>query len=128
MRDEGKAESDGMVAGAALKLHPKLVGVLESRKAWAGAIGMVTTLTLWSMGEVSGERAVEALMWILGIFIGSVALEDGMSRLFHTLASGTLASELADGLYPVGERARGDDGQERNESQSGEDEGGEARP
>jgi hypothetical protein len=73
-------------------------------------IGMVTTLTLWSMGEVSGERAVEALTWVLGIFIGSVALEDGMSRLFRTLASG------------VG------DGQERNESQSGEDEGGEARP
>lgn len=64
----------------------KLRQVLQSRKVWAGVIGLVTTLSLWGLGEIDGPRAIEAIGWVLGIFIGSVALEDGMTRLFGTLA------------------------------------------
>lgn len=68
-----------------MQLHPKLVGVMQSRKVWAGVLGLVTTATLWWLGEIDGARAVEAMTWVLGSFIGSVALEDGMTRLFSTL-------------------------------------------
>ena len=63
----------------------KWAQVLASRKVWAGALGLVATLGLWWLGEIDGARAVEAMTWVLGIFIGSVALEDGMTRLFGTL-------------------------------------------
>jgi hypothetical protein len=66
--------------------------VLESRKAWAGLIGVGATAALWWMGEIDGARAVEAMGWVLGIFIGSVALEDGMARLFASL-SGAVREE-----------------------------------
>jgi hypothetical protein len=67
-------------------IHPKAMQVVQSRKVWAGVIGLVATLGLWWVGEIDAARAVEALTWVLGIFIGSVALEDGMTRLFSTLA------------------------------------------
>jgi hypothetical protein len=90
--------------GEALRLHPgeiglppKLVGVLQSRKVWAGVMGLATTLLLWWLGEIDGTRAVEALTWVLGIFIGSVAFEDGMTRLFSTLAQ-AVATEDQSGV------------------------------
>ena len=76
-----------------IRLHPKMMQVVESRKVWAGVIGLVITLTLWGFGEISGARAVEALTWVLGIFIGSVALEDGMTRLFSSLAHAVTTQE-----------------------------------
>jgi hypothetical protein len=81
--------TEGQRSGDDDRLAPqsKLKQVVESRKAWAGVIGMVTTLALWWMGEIDGARATEAMTWVLGIFIGSVALEDGMARLFGSLAS-----------------------------------------
>jgi len=110
MREQGK---DGLSAPMQLdegkmRLHPKVMQVVESRvcsapreplgrvkKVWAGMIGLVTTLALWWLGEIDGARAVEALTWVLRIFIGSVAasaigaeraLEDGMTRFFSSLA------------------------------------------
>ena len=71
-----------------VKLSPKIRQVMASRKVWAGVLGLVTTLVLWWLGEIDGTRAVEAMTWVLGIFIGSVALEDGMTRLFGTLVRG----------------------------------------
>jgi hypothetical protein len=52
---------------------------------------------LWWLGEIDGTRAVEALTWVLGIFIGSVAFEDGMTRLFSTLAQ-AVATEDQSGV------------------------------
>ena len=75
-------------AGSQVKVPPKIEQVIASRKVWAGAIGLVATVVLWWLGEIDGARAVEAMTWVLGIFIGSVALEDGMTRLFGTLARG----------------------------------------
>ncbi|MCC6455891.1 MAG: hypothetical protein IT328_13145 [Caldilineaceae bacterium] len=76
-----------------IRLHPKLAGVLQSRKVWAGVIGVAATLLLWWLGEIDGARAVEALTWVLGIFIGSVAFEDGMTRLFSTLVHAVAVQE-----------------------------------
>ncbi len=83
-------------AMAAIGLHPKLMQVLQSRKVWAGLMGLGSTLGLWWLGEIDGPRAVEALTWVLGIFIGSVALEDGMTRLFGTLAHAVDTSDALD--------------------------------
>jgi hypothetical protein len=76
-----------------IRLHPKLAGAFQSRKVWAGVIGMATTGLLWWLGEIDGTRAVEALTWVLGIFIGSVAFEDGMTRLFSTLVHAVAIQE-----------------------------------
>lgn len=77
----------------AIGLHPKVMQALQSRKVWAGLIGLGSTLGLWWLGEIDGARAVEALTWVLSIFIGSVALEDGMTRLFGTLAHAVATSD-----------------------------------
>ncbi len=69
------------------RMPPKLRQLLASRKAWAGVVGMVTTLALWATGEIDAARAVDALTWVVGIFIGAVALEDGMTNLMRALAS-----------------------------------------
>lgn len=94
---------------------PKLRQVLQSRKVWAGVIGLVTTLSLWGLGEIDGPRAIEAIGWVLGIFIGSVALEDGMTRLFGTLAH-AVATHDAQGAMPnemVNARAETEDATEK---------------
>jgi hypothetical protein len=85
---EIETEIETGTEGEEIRLHPKLAQVMESRKVWAGVLGLVVTLALWWLGEIDGARAVEALTWVLGIFIGSVALEDGLTRFFGTLAAG----------------------------------------
>jgi hypothetical protein len=97
--NQGIGEGQGMEEREVQTLQPKLQQVIESRKAWASVLGLVTTLALWWMGEIDGARAVEAMTWMLGIFIGSVALEDGIARLFASLAGAM-----------KGEPRRGDDG------------------
>lgn len=96
MSEPGKPEGHVARHEGGMQLPPKVAQVVESRKVWAGAIGVVTTLTLWWVGEVDGTRAVEAMTWVLGIFIGSVALEDGMTRLFASLASAVASHETGE--------------------------------
>lgn len=55
--------------------------VVTSRKVWAGLLGTVITLGLWALGEIDGAQAVAALAWVLGIFIGAVAVEDGLRNV-----------------------------------------------
>lgn len=55
--------------------------MLYSRKAWAGLLGLVITLGLWALGEIDGAQAVAALTWVLGIFMGAVAVEDGLRNV-----------------------------------------------
>lgn len=69
-------------------LQSKLAQVTQSRKVWAGALGLLVTGALWWAGEIESTRALEAMTWVVGIFIGSVALEDGMTRMFGSLAQG----------------------------------------
>lgn len=59
----------------------KLRQVLQSRKVWAGLLALGVTLGLWSLGELEGAEVVEAMTWVVGIFMGAVALEDGLRGL-----------------------------------------------
>jgi hypothetical protein len=90
MNKQEQLENDEGIA-----LPAKVMQVMESRKVWAATIGLATTLVLWWLGEIDGARAIEAMTWVLGIFIGSVALEDGMTRLFSSLAQ-AVASQAAE--------------------------------
>lgn len=83
-RESGDSTGDGTGDGT-VTLPSKARQVVASRKVWAGGLGLVVTLTLWGLGEIDGARAVDAMTWVLGVFIGAVALEDGMTRFFGTL-------------------------------------------
>lgn len=76
-------------AGAtASALPPKLRQVLQSRKVWAGLLALGVTLGLWQLGELDGVEVVEAMTWVVGIFMGAVALEDGLRGLLAGKAWG----------------------------------------
>jgi hypothetical protein len=60
---------------------PKWRLVLQSRKVWAGLLALGLTLGLWHLGELEGAEVVEAMTWVVGIFMGAVALEDGLRGL-----------------------------------------------
>ena len=83
--DKHHAVTEAEITSASPMRRSKMRQVAESRKVWAGGLGLVVTLTLWGLGEIDGTRAVEAMTWVLGVFIGAVALEDGMTRFFGTL-------------------------------------------
>ena len=57
--------------------------VLKSRKAWASLIALGVTLALYQMGEINAAQFASALTTLTGIFVGSVALEDGLSNIMH---------------------------------------------
>lgn len=85
MNKTDKRSAGAEVISVAAVQPSKMRQVAESRKVWAGGLGLVVTLALWGLGEIDGARAVEAMTWVLGVFIGAVALEDGMTRFFGTL-------------------------------------------
>lgn len=62
---------------------PKWRQVLQSRKVWAGLLSLALTLALWQLGELEGAEVVEAMTWVVGIFMGAVALEDGLRGLVN---------------------------------------------
>ena len=49
------------------------------------AAGLALTLLLRQMGEIDGRQAVEAVTWIVSVFMGAVALEDGLRNVFGAL-------------------------------------------
>ena len=110
IRENERGEQALHLYEGGIRLHPKLAGVFQSRKVWAGMIGVAATLLLWWLGEIDGTRAVEALTWVLGIFIGSVAFEDGMTRLFSTLVHAVASQEQSSVAVNGSER-----GQEKKE-------------
>lgn len=59
----------------------KIFWVLKSRKFWASLIGLVSVLLVaFGLPELPDETLIEAITTIVGIYVGSVALEDGLSR------------------------------------------------
>ena len=60
----------------------KIDQLLQSRKFWAGTIAILMTVALYAMGELTADQFAMSLTWVAGIYIGSVAVEDGLSRLF----------------------------------------------
>lgn len=82
---------------AGWQVEEKWRQVVRSRKVWAGLIGLGVTLGLWGLGEIDGPAAVEALTWVVSIFIGAVALEDGLAQLIRGLAAALIAQAPAPG-------------------------------
>jgi len=60
----------------------KLDRLLHSRKFWAATIAVMTTVGLYALGELTADQFALSLTWIAAIYIGSVSVEDGLSRLF----------------------------------------------
>lgn len=57
-------------------------GVLESRKFWSLVIGLVSLLLVhFGYDELDVDLWVMGIVALLGLYSGSVALEDGLSRL-----------------------------------------------
>jgi hypothetical protein len=56
--------------------------VFRSRKFWAALIGIATILYVaWStQSAVPVEDIIDNIMIIVSVYIGSVAVEDGLSR------------------------------------------------
>lgn len=59
----------------------KLVALLKSRKFWATLIGLITIMGYGNYHGVPPEKIVDAIMVLVGIFTGSVAVEDGLSNM-----------------------------------------------
>ncbi len=55
--------------------------VFRSRKFWAALIGLIAVLyTAYTQQDLPTEDLVNAIMTIIGVYIGSVAVEDGLSK------------------------------------------------
>lgn len=66
---------------------PKWRQVLQSRKVWAGLLALVISGLLWWQGLIGAEQFSQAVVIVVGIFMGSVALEDGLSAVFLVWAA-----------------------------------------
>lgn len=67
--------------------------VLLSRKFWMALIGLILVLvTAWSQDPYPTDAVVTAIMGVVAAYIGSVALEDGMSKQAEVKAQTTTVS------------------------------------
>lgn len=73
--------------------------ILKSRKFWATLLGVVSVLGLYFFGRgLPLESVVDALKWLVGVFVAATAIEDGLKggqvdriadRIFHTMEQRT---------------------------------------
>lgn len=59
----------------------KLMWVLTSRKFWASVLGVVSVIGL-ALGydELPADQAADLIVKIIAVYVGSIAVEDGLSR------------------------------------------------
>ena len=60
-------------------MNPKLEQLLKSRKFWTATLILSASLGLWQLGEISGEQLATLMVVSGGVYMGSVALEDGLA-------------------------------------------------
>lgn len=58
----------------------KAMELLQSRKFWASLIGLLATLGIGLVSDVEATKLIDAIMIIVGIFVGGTALEDGLTK------------------------------------------------
>lgn len=72
---------------------PAIMYVLLSRKFWMAAIGLImVVVTAWNQDPYPTDAVVTAIMGVVAAYIGSVALEDGMSKQAEAKAVTTTVS------------------------------------
>jgi hypothetical protein len=76
----------------------KLLGVLKSRKFWAGVVGLLVAVGLLNLGEdAAEENLVEAILTVVTtvVYILSVAIEDAGRAQGGVLPPSELPKEQA---------------------------------
>lgn len=69
---------------------PSIYYVLLSRKFWMAVIGLImVVVTAWGQDPYPTDSVVTAIMGVVAAYIGSVALEDGMSKQAEANATKT---------------------------------------
>ncbi|KKN37808.1 hypothetical protein LCGC14_0759830 [marine sediment metagenome] len=61
----------------------KLTLLVQSRKFWTAVAAAAVTAFLYYRGELYGAELADAITLIAAIYIGSVALEDGLHNLIN---------------------------------------------
>jgi hypothetical protein len=85
----------------------KVRQVVQSRKFWAATVILGMALGLWQMDEITGEELAQVMAIAGGIYIGAVALEDGLrsaSALLLAALGRQLMRDPAPGPEPVRDR------------------------
>lgn len=76
-----------------MKEKPSIYYVLLSRKFWMAAIGLVmVVVAAWGQDPYPTDAVVTAIMGVVAAYMGSVALEDGMSKQAEAKAMTTTVS------------------------------------
>lgn len=75
------AELAQQADGDVVQAGDKLKALLRSRRFWACAAATTVTGALYGLGEIDGAQFTNAVTLIAGVYIGSVALEDGLRGL-----------------------------------------------
>ena len=60
----------------------KFDDLLASRKFWGAMLVLATTVALYALDELTAAEVADSMALVVGIYMGSVALEDGLARAF----------------------------------------------
>ena len=74
-----------------------ILSLLKSRKFWVMVCGQIPAILMW--GE-DPALAMKAVMTLIGVFIGSVALEDAGTKVGKSLAARD-ANKLSEHLNSI---------------------------
>lgn len=55
--------------------------MLTSRKAWVMVVCVVGAVVLNARGQIDGPQALDFIKWVVGAWLGAVAIEDGAKKL-----------------------------------------------
>lgn len=75
------AELDRRSGGDGIQAADKIGALLRSRRFWACVAATTVTGALYGLGEIDGAQFTHAVTLIAGVYVGSIALEDGLRGL-----------------------------------------------